>query len=52
MGVIMCAVLHVGGGCNMDISKWQLEILHEIEYFVFHNFFFFIFGNVCENFEL
>jgi hypothetical protein len=30
-----------GGGCNMDFSKWLLEILHEIEYLVFHNYFVF-----------
>ena len=41
-GVIMCAVLH--GGSNMDFSKWRPEILHEIEYSVFQNYFVF-FGN-------
>ena len=35
----MCAVLHGGWGCNMDFSKWRPEILHEIEYSVFHNYF-------------
>ena len=25
----------------MDFSKWQPEILHEIEYLVFHNYFVF-----------
>ena len=25
-------------GCNMDFSKWRQEILHEIEYLVFHNY--------------
>jgi len=35
----MCAVLH--GGCNMDFSKWRPEILHEIEYLVFHSYFVF-----------
>jgi hypothetical protein len=25
----------------MDFSKWRLEILHEIEYLVFHNYFVF-----------
>jgi hypothetical protein len=25
-------------GCNMDFSKWPQEILHEIEYLVFHNY--------------
>ena len=29
------------GGCIMDFSKWWLEILHEIEYLVFHNYFVF-----------
>jgi hypothetical protein len=24
----------------MDFSKWRPEILHEIEYLVFHNYFF------------
>jgi len=38
-GVIMCAVLHGGGGCNIDFSKWRPEILHEIGYLVFHNYF-------------
>ena len=30
---------------NMDFSKWRSEILHEIEYVVFHNWFV-SFGNV------
>ena len=25
---------------SMDISKWRPEILHEIEYLVFHDYFF------------
>ena len=29
-------------GCNMDFSKWQQEILHEIEYIVFYNYFVFL----------
>ena len=41
----MCAVLHGGGGGggggDMDFSKWLPEILHEIEYLVFHNYFVF-----------
>ena len=42
-GVIMCAILHGGGGgCNMDFSKWWPNILHEIEYLVFHNYFVFL----------
>ena len=28
----------------MDFSKWRPEILHEIEYLVFHNYFVFFFG--------
>jgi hypothetical protein len=28
-------------GCNMDFSKWRPEILHEVEYLVFHNYFVF-----------
>ena len=48
-GVIMRAVLHGGGGvrggeCYMDFSKWQPEILHQIEYLVFHNYFVFFFS--------
>jgi hypothetical protein len=27
--------------CNMDFSKWRPNILHEMEYLAFHNFFFF-----------
>ena len=27
--------------CNMNFSKWRLEILYEIEYLVFHNYFVF-----------
>ena len=48
-GVITWSVLH--GGCNnlcrttsgrnMDFSKWRPEILHEIEYLVFLNYFVF-----------
>ena len=38
----MSAVLH--GGCNMEFSKWRLEILHEIKYLVFHNYFVFFGG--------
>ena len=38
--VITWSVLH-GRGCNRDFSKWRLEILHEIEYLVFHNYFVF-----------
>ena len=49
-GVITWSVLHGGGGnnvchitwgCNMNFSKWLPKILHEFEYLVFHNFFFF-----------
>ena len=32
-----------GGESYMDFSKWQPEILHEIEYLVFHNYFVFFF---------
>ena len=34
-----------GGGwwCYMDFSKWEPEIVHEIEYLVFHNYFVFCF---------
>jgi len=42
--VIMCAVLH-GGGYNIDFSKWQPKILHEIDYFVFFGKQFFFFRN-------
>ena len=27
--------------CNIDFSKWRQKILHEIEYFAFHNYFVF-----------
>ena len=48
-GVITWSVLHGGcnnlcrttSGCNMDFSKWRPEILHEIEYLVFLNYFVF-----------
>ena len=29
-------------GRNMDFSKWWQEILHEIEYIVFYNYFVFL----------
>jgi len=29
-------------GCNMDFSKWRPEIVHEIGYLVFHNYFVFL----------
>jgi hypothetical protein len=49
-GVITWSVLHWGcnnvcritSGCNMDFSKWRLEILHEIEYLVFLIILFFL----------
>jgi hypothetical protein len=28
-------------GCDMDFSKWRPEILHEIEYLVFHHYYVF-----------
>ena len=45
--VIMCEVLH--GGCNMDFSKSRPEILHEIEYLVFHNYFVFFGKKTCSS---
>ena len=44
-GVIICAVLqyYMGGGgvkCFL-FSKWRPEILHEVEYLVFRNYFVF-----------
>jgi hypothetical protein len=32
-------------GCNINFSKWRPEILHEIEYLVFHNYNVFFFSS-------
>jgi hypothetical protein len=52
-GVITWSLLQEWGGgvynnvcritwvCNMDFSKWRPNILHEIEYLAFHNYFVF-----------
>ena len=36
----------------MDFSKWRPEILHEIEYLVFHNYFVFFEKKKCFSSEI
>ena len=38
-------------GCNMDFSKWRPEIVHEIKYLVFHNYFVFLGKNMNSRFR-
>jgi hypothetical protein len=38
-------VCRITSGCNMDFSKWRPEILHEIEYLAFLNYFVFPWKN-------
>ena len=47
-----CRITRGRRECNMDFSKWRPEMLHEIEYLVFHNYFVFFGKKKCFSSEI